>query len=125
MENTQSLKNLINTYKVKYKALPKTFCPYLKQEVEFTMSGFRHLIWKKGSIFRERSDINERFKALDYLPEIISKSGTLQEYEKLDDEYFCFIAIIHDIKYKVIILKTHDNRYKFVSIFPRWKTGKR
>ncbi len=36
-----------------------------------------------------------------------------------------FIAIIDGNKYKVVIVKYNIDRYKFVSVIPKWKTGKR
>ncbi len=89
------------------------------------MSGFKHLIWKKNTGKRKHYDTIERFRSLTHINSILSKSGTLQEYEKRDLEYFGFIAIIENKKYKVIVGKDINNTYKFISIIPAWKTGKR
>jgi hypothetical protein len=74
---------------------------------------------------RTRTVINDRFAALDFVKDILSKSGTLQEYENDHHEYWAFIAIIGGNKYKVVVTKTGSGEYKFVSVIPKWKTGKR
>lgn len=110
-----------------YKTLINTFCPYLKSNVEFTAKGFNHLVYKSDRTRRNESEVYTRMCALPLVAEIISSSGTLQEIEKLESGqvYYAFIAIINDKKYKVIVSSTHDDRYLFRSVIPRWKTGKR
>lgn len=124
-EHKIPLKDLVEKYKLIYRSIHEVFCPYLNVKIKFTMSGFRHLIWKKDIGRRKYKDIIERFKSLIYINSILSKSGTLQEYEKRDLEYFGFIAIIENKKYKVIVGKDINNTHKFISIIPAWKTGKR
>ena len=119
------MKNIIELLREKYKKLEPVFCPYINQEVFFTSKGFNHLIWKSGMGLRSKSVIRERFHALDVVYEIIQNSGTLQEYEDEGKEFLCFIAIINDKKYKVVITKSGDGAYKFMSVIPKWKTGKR
>jgi hypothetical protein len=57
--------------------------------------------------------------------DIISKSGTLQEYENVGQEFLCFVAIVNGKKYKVVITKGGDGKYKFVSVIPNWKKSRR
>ncbi len=128
MYTTAAMKELtkfIDKKKKVYKDFKKVFCPFINGDVEFTSSGFNHLIWKTGMDMRSSEVIIERLSALEDAVHIISKSATLQEYENNGKEFLCFIAIINTRKYKVIITKTGDNRYKFVSVIPKWKTGKR
>ena len=120
------MNDFITKQKQKYKELEKVFCPYINTEVLFTSSGFKHLIWKSNQTVRTIEVIQERMEALNVVVKIISKSGTLQEYEKLDNrEFYCFISIIEGKKYKVVIAKYNTNKYKFISVIPKWKTGKR
>lgn len=121
MENTE-IQKIIENAKSEYKNIGKVFCPYLGQEVWFTMKGFRHLISSSGQQ-RNDSTIKDRLNAIKHIPEIVSKSGTLQEYENIDTEYFGFIAIIDSKKYKVILLKDEFERYIFISIITKYKTG--
>jgi hypothetical protein len=119
------LKSFIEPLREKYKKLEPVVCPYVNDLVHFNSSGFNHLIWKSEMGMRSGSVIRDRFLALDVVSEILSKSGTLQEYENENKEFLCFIAIIDGNKYKVVITKTGDGKYKFVSVIPKWKTGKR
>lgn len=115
------INEIIKKAKSEHKTIEKVFCPYLGQNVWFTMKGFRHLIGSRRVGKRDRLEIIERMYAVKYLAEILSKSGTLQEYENIDTEYFGFIAIINNKKYKVIVLV--DNKYyKFISVMPKYKT---
>lgn len=98
------------------------FCPYLGQNVHFTNRGFSHLIYKKRDM-RPYTEIESRLNCIRLVPRILSKSGTLQEYENKDVHYFGFIAIINSKKYKVVILKDNTGEYRFVSIIPKWRTG--
>jgi hypothetical protein len=120
-----NFKNFIEPLREKYKKLEPIFCPYINDTVYFNAAGFNHLIWKSSMGMRSQSVIQERFLALDVVIEILSKSGTLQEYEYFDKEFLCFIAIVNNKKYKVVITKSGDTKYKFVSVIPKWKTGKR
>lgn len=121
MEYTE-IQEIIEKAKSEYKIIGKVFCPYLNQDVWFTMKGFRHLLFTK--LERRNDDvILDRLNAIKYLPEIVSKSGTLQEYENIDTEYFGFIAIINRKKYKVVLLKDNNERYMFISVIPKYKTG--
>lgn len=116
----------VSKYQKEYKEIKSIFCPYLKQEVFFTSKGFSHLIWKKGSSKRDETEIVLRMKSLKYLKEIIGCSGTLQEYEEIEGKiYFAFIAIVDKKKFKVVVSRVKDGRHVFVSIIPRWVTGKR
>jgi hypothetical protein len=116
--------NLIGSLREKYKKLEPVFCPYFGQEVLFTKKGFKHLIWKAEGR-RNRKTIQNRFRILEVVPEIISKSGTLQEYENEGLEFFAFIAIVQKKKYKVIVIRIEDGTLRFFSVIPNWKTGKR
>ncbi len=122
MNESTEVQKIIEKAKSEYRAIGRVFCPYLDQEVWFTMKGFRHLISNNG---KQRYDdvICDRLNAIKYIPDIVSKSGTLQEYENINTEYFGFIAIVDSKKYKVILLKDEAGRYMFISVIPKYKTG--
>ncbi len=121
MEYTE-IQKIIEKAKTEYKTIGKVFCPYLGQQINFTERGFNHLIYKDRDM-RPYNEINVRLDSLKFVPKILSKSGTLQEYEKRDVQYFGFIAIINSKKYKVVILKDTAGEYRFVSIIPKYRTG--
>ncbi len=123
MEYTK-IREIIEKAKSEYKNIGKVFCPYLNQHIIFTERGFSHLIYKDRDM-RPYHEIINRLNSLKFVPKILSKSGTLQEYEKRDVQYFGFIAIISSKKYKVVILKDITNEYRFVSVIPKHRTGTR
>jgi hypothetical protein len=116
-----TMTDFIKLLREKYKRLEPVFCPYTGQLVYFNSKGLKHLIWKSELGIRNQGDIFRRFQALDIVHEILSKSGTLQEYEKEPQEFLCFVAIIKNKKYKVVITRGGDGMFKFVSVIPNWK----
>lgn len=118
------MRNFIKLFYKKYKNFEPVLCPYINDKVYFTKSGFKHLLWKSG-VPRSSYVIRERLKIVHIAPEILSKSGTLQEYEDEGKEFLCFIAIVQEKKYKVVITKSGEGIYRFVSIIPNIRTGKR
>ena len=118
------MEKIIQEAKDEYKKYLSIFCPYISQEISFTSSGFKHMLWKSNGTPRSSGIIKERLAALKFVKDILSKSGTLQEYEKLGNrDFFAFIAIVEDKKYKVVVTKYNTDKYKFVSVIPKWKTG--
>jgi len=115
------MEELITKAKNEYGSINRVFCPYFNNYVYLTMKGFNHLIGNKFGK-RDNKVIFERLSSIRYIHRIISRSGTLQEYENSGTQYFGFIAIIKRKKYKVIVLKD-NNLYKFISIIPQYKTG--
>lgn len=117
------MKELITKAKNEYKEIGRVFCPYFNNYVHFTSKGFKHLIWKRELGKRVSYDIKIRLESIKYIKEIISNSGTLQEYENTYREYFAFISILPSNKYKIVIFKDTNNKYQFFSIIPNYKTG--
>lgn len=118
------MNSFIDPLREKYKKLRPVFCPYSQQGVLFTTKGFKHLIFKDYGM-RPHREIRERFALLDIASEILFSSGTVQEYENNGIEFFGFIAIIKQKKYKIVVLRSKDGSYKFYSVIPYWRTGKR
>lgn len=121
MEYTE-IQKIIENAKSEYKNIGKVFCPYINDYVEFTMIGFKHLLINKSGR-RSKNTIKNRLDSIKHLPEIVSKSGTLQEYENTHRKYYGFIAILASNKYKVVLFKDTDNKYKFFSIIPNYITN--
>ncbi len=118
--------HIIEKYRIIYKTFGKSFCPYLNMEVEFTMAGFKHLIWKTDQSMRTFTEIEQRLNSLLVVKEIIEKSGTLQEVEILENKiFYAFIAIVDEKKYKVVVSTANVGRVIFNSVIPKWVTGKR
>ena len=116
------MKELITKAKSEYKDINKVFCPYLNDYVYFTMKGFKHLLGNKNGR-RDKNTVCIRLDSIKDIADIILKSGTLQEYENIYRKYFSFIAILESNKYKVVIFKDIDNKYKFFSVIPDYTTN--
>lgn len=125
-----------------YNELKQVKCPYFQNEnVSFNSKGMKHLKFKSWNKTRSVKDQYMRFKLLKYAPEIIKKSHTLQElcerksFERIqtnsrweqkvvDVTYYGFVAILNDIRIKVIIKETKGGEKYFWSIIPCWKQDK-
>lgn len=124
-----------------YNSLDKVKCPFFSEYVAFNSKGLQHLKFKSWNKTRSTKDQYMRFKLLKYAPDIIRKSHTLQEYcEKRSLEriqinsrweeraigisYYGFIAIMNEIRIKIIIKETKGGERYFWSIIPCWKQDK-
>lgn len=113
-------------------------CPYLRDVVHFNRVGFEHLLFKEWN--KTRSEIEQyiRLKLLRLAPSIIGKSHTLQEFDerkvavrqKINSRwetrlkivrYYVFVAIIKDVRIKVIVKEINGGVKTFHSLYPSWK----
>lgn len=65
-----------------YKEVNSLYCPYFKKNVTFNSDGFHHLRYNGSGSEREKMSQINKFALLLKAIEIISKSGTLQQYRK-------------------------------------------
>ena len=120
--------------KEKYDAKKSIHNPYLDSEVTLNSDGFHHL---QFSARRERNKKEQllKFSLLPLALTVIKKSSTLQEYRKVlspvgktskrdgstsmkEIEYWGFIAIINEVKVKVILRRVGDGNFTFWSVMP-------
>lgn len=124
-----------------YKTVNAVFCPYLKSKVNFNAKGLDHIKMKSWNKTRLVSDQYLRLKFLKLVPEALQASGTLQEFhetknfERIKDTgewqsimkpvaYYGFVAIINNVKIKIIVKKVEGGQPYFWSVIPFWKTQK-
>lgn len=124
-----------------YNNIGKIKCPYFSDDISFNSKGMRHLKFKSWNKSRSAKDKYMRFRLLKYAPEIVKKSHTLQEYcnknnferiqinsrweERMTNvNYYGFIAIVDEIRIKIIIKETKNGEKFFWSIIPCWKQNK-
>jgi hypothetical protein len=125
-----------------YKQAGKVYCPFLKRNVNFNAKGLAHIKFKGWNKTRLISDQYLRFKFLRLAPAILTKSGTLQEYndtknferEKSNSrwqklmvpvKYYGFVAVLdYKIRVKVIVKEVFGGQPYFWSIIPFWKNYK-
>jgi hypothetical protein len=121
-----------------YKKIGCLRCPALNNEyVFFTSEGFNHLMYKGSRKERSRNDQITKFKLLPKARYIIETSTTFQEYDEtltsirrkmhkrvVDDsavaKYWGFVAIIKDIRTKVIVRQIENGQKHFWSVIPSW-----
>jgi len=120
-----------------YKDVKYVFCPYLKKNVSFSSDGFHHLRYNGSGSEREKVSQMNKFALLPKAIEIISKSGTLQQYRKQwgavgrkrnsdgsrpmkEMEYFAFEGILgtgaNMLRVKAIVRRTGNGEPHFWSV---------
>jgi|SRR3989338_6495233 len=121
-----------------YKTFGETNCPYLGTKVGFNAKGLEHIKFKARSVARSTQDQYVRFRLLKLAPDIVRKSHTLQEYFKtkkfeslkigseweqkmVNITYYGFVAIVADMRIKVVLKQIDDGKIFFWSIIPFWK----
>ena len=114
-------------------------CPALNNEmVHFTSEGFNHLIYKGDRSERDKDVQMMKFKMLPKATEIIGLSATHQEYDESTKNikrkkykkivfepatvrYWGLVAIIRDMRIKVIIRQIGNGQKHFWSVIPAWQ----
>ena len=121
-----------------YSEITEVYCPYFKEKIVFNTKGIHHLKFKTDKHARADDDQYVRFKLLHLAPEIIKHSGTIQgisktklfENQKTNSRWECIlkevtfyelIAVINNLRCKVIIKEVYPNGKYFWSIIPFWK----
>ncbi|NQU77395.1 hypothetical protein HQ544_01725 [Candidatus Falkowbacteria bacterium] len=124
-----------------YGSIEKIFCPYFREYVKFNVKGFDHLKMKGWNKARSKEDQYTRFRLIELAPTVIKKSGTLQGYsetkeferKKINNRwdniltevfYYEFIAILNDLRVRVIVKQLLGGQKYFWSIMPFWKVKK-
>jgi len=121
-----------------YKTIGDVNCPYLQKEVNFNVKGLDHIKFKRWNHTRPNIDQYMRFKLIHYAPEVIKKSHTIQgilktkeiERKKINSRwekiltnvtYYEFVAVMDEIRVRVIVKYIDGGENYFWSIIPFWK----
>jgi hypothetical protein len=124
-----------------YGTLGLVYCPYFKEKISFNAKGLRHLKFKSDQQARPYKDQYPRLKLLHLAPKVISQSHTLQgiwqtkHFEQMKTEgnwrflmknvtYYEFIAVVENIRVKVIVKQIEGGDKYFWSIIPNWRINK-
>lgn len=125
--------------KAVYDAIGQVRCPYFNGEVHFNSEGFEHLLFKSWNKTRSRVEQYTRLRLIPLAVSVIKKSGTMQEYDERNifvrrqskggwtrvmklAKYYIFIAIINDLRMKIIVREVTGGKRNFYSVYPSWKT---
>ncbi len=127
-----------------YKTIGSVRCPYFDGDVTFNAKGWRHLTFKNDRQARLQSDQYARLKLLHLAPEILKKSHTIQgvwqtrmfeqlktnttdsQWSKIlkDVCFYEFIAVMGNVRTKVIVKQIQGGEKHFWSVIPFWGVDK-
>lgn len=121
-----------------YDSFCKIFSPAIGSHVHFTSNGFNHLVYKNAKKKRDKKTQILRFDLLKKAKYIIEVSTTFQELEE-DFEYtrvnrhgkyvsmnlivrhWAFVAIVDNLRVKVVLRQVGNGKVEFFSVIPGWK----
>jgi hypothetical protein len=124
-----------------YHSIGAIWCPYFKEKIAFNAKGLRHLKFKSDERARTEEDQYARLKLLYFVPEVLGKSRTVQGINKTrlfeeeknngkwkramkDVVFFEFIAVLENVRVKVIVKEVFGGGKHFWSVIPYWKIDK-
>lgn len=120
-----------------YATIDGVYCPYFKEKVPFNAKGLRHLKFKSDQQARIQMDQYSRLKLLHFAPQVLQKSHTLQgiwrtkrfemlkinsRWERIlkDVTFYEFIAVLDNVRLKVIVKEALGGKKHFWSVIPYW-----
>ena len=124
-----------------YETIKEVHCPYFQGKVVFNVKGLKHIKFKTDQQARLRGDQYARLKLVHLAPEVLKLSRTVQgisEERKLEPEktnsrwehvvkvvkHYEFIAVLKDLRVKVIVKEVGGGQKYFWSVMPFWKVNK-
>jgi hypothetical protein len=124
-----------------YQTFSPVYCPYFEEEIAFNAKGLRHLKFKSDQQARSHHDQFSRLKLLRLAPEVLRKSHTVQgvwktrrfemqntnsqwKYAVKDVIFYEFIAVLNNVRVKVIVKEVFGGEKHFWSIIPYWGIDK-
>lgn len=124
-----------------YATIQEVYCPYLKEKIAFNVRGLKHLKFKSDRQARTSNDQYARLRLLRFAPEVLKNSHTVQgiwetkifEEQKTnsrwkhilkDVRFYEFIAVLENIRIKVIIKEVQGGEKHFWSVIPFWGIDK-
>ena len=124
-----------------YDTIGEVKCPYFGERISFNVAGLKHLRFKSDKVARMRSDQYPRLKLLSLAPEVIKMSRTVQgiwetkHFERIRTHnrtetilkpviYYEFIAVLENVRIKVIVKEIDGGQKFFWSIVPYWGIDK-
>ena len=124
-----------------YKIINDIYCPYFKEKIAFNTKGLKHLKFKSNRQARPGKDQYSRLKLIHLALEVLKQSHTLQgvcqirrfetqktnsrwEQTMKDVTYYEFIAVINNVRIKIIIKEVLGGEKHFWSVIPFWGIDK-
>lgn len=124
-----------------YATLSSVRCPYFQDDVAFNVKGIKHLKFKEDEVARPRRDQYSRLKLLYLAPEVLKLSRTVQgiwqtrrfeiqkthnRWEKVLEDviFYEFMAVLENVRVKVIVKEVAGGGRYFWSVIPFWGINK-
>lgn len=124
-----------------YTTIGAIHCPYFGEEVAFNVKGIKHLKFKSDGVARPRDDQYSRLKLVHLAPEVLKLSRTVQgiwhtrrlEVQKTnsrweralkDVSFYEFMAVLDNVRVKVIVKQVSGGEKHFWSVIPFWGINK-
>jgi len=136
----EKLVELKEKAELEYKEIGSVFCPYFQEDVNFNAKGLEHIKFKGRNKARSHQDQYIRLRCLSLAPKIISLSHTLQGYQERNEmvnvksgkwkylmksvNYFEFVAVLKEVRVRIIVRKVGSGEPDFWSIIPFWRMDK-
>lgn len=124
-----------------YGTFDSVYCPYFTEKISFNAKGLRHLKFKSDQQARIQNDQYTRLKLLYLAPQVLTKTHTLQgiwrtkqfesnktggewKYIMKDVIFYEFVAVLENVRVKVILKEVFGGEKYFWSIIPYWSIDK-
>lgn len=121
-----------------YASIGEVCCPYFGEKIAFNMAGLKHLKFKSDKVARPRSEQYARLKLLTLASRVLFLSRTVQgishtkHFERIrvhsrtdtilkQVSYYEFIAVLENVRVKVIVKQIDNGQKFFWSVIPYWK----
>ena len=121
-----------------YVTIDEVHCLYFGEKIAFNAAGFKHLKFKSDKTARPRSEQYARLKLLALAPQVLLLSKTVQgiwktkHFERIrihsrtdtilkSVSYYEFIAVLENVRVKVIVKQIDEGERFFWSVIPYWK----
>ena len=134
----EKLQRLKEKAELEYKKIESVNCAYFKENVHFNRKGIDHIKFKKWNKTRPAKDQYMRLKLLHLAPQVLKLSRTVQGMSQerefvhkkvhsrwdnvlVDIYYWEFVAIIEEVRIRVVVRQVSGGKKHFWSIIPFWQ----
>lgn len=124
-----------------YKHVGEINCPYFNETIAFNAKGLEHLKFLRKNHARPREDQYTRLRLIHLAPQVIKLSRTIQGISHTKNletwrsnkktemvmkpvGYYEFVAILNDVRVRVVVKQVDNGPKYFWSIIPFWKVNK-
>ncbi len=115
-----------------YDSIKEIYSEALGVQVHFNAKGFNHITFKNPRNLRSIPEQIYRLKIFDTAVKLLKLANTYQEYEEIENVdtkkityYWGIIAIIDNLKLKVILRRIGNGQTHFWSVIPGYTSSEK